>query len=258
MYHNVIIPSWLNHILPLNYGSEVCKPGHSYGPAVRKYCLLHYVLSGEGKFYKDGICHNVVADDIFVIRPGEITTYTADVNNPWYYVWIGFSGDDDISFLDTPVLSGLPVRGVFERIRDCSIAGQADGVIFSLLFELLWTISTFESVKYVNSNDYAKYLKLYMDNDYMQPISIADIAEKLHINRRYLTSLFHSKYGVSPKKYLTDLRLNHARAFLQQGICVSDAASMSGYRDLPNFSKVYKKRYGISPSDEKSELFRNR
>lgn len=258
MYHNVIVPSWLHHIVPLNYGSEVCKPGHSYGPAIRKYYLFHYVISGEGKFHKDGIWHNVCAGEVFVIQPGEITTYTADINKPWHYVWIGFSSDLDIPFLNVPVFRKLPVGGIFERIRDCSVSGNADGSVFSMLFELLWTIGNFNTGKYVSTMDYATYLKIYIDNDYMQPISISDIADKLHINRRYLTALFRDKFGVPPKTYMTNLRLIHARDFLREGVSVSDAASMAGFLDLPNFSKLYKRKYGISPSKEKTEMLRNR
>ena len=43
-------------INPLFCGTEACEPSHKYGPAVRRYYLLHYVLSGEGVFEgQDGV-----------------------------------------------------------------------------------------------------------------------------------------------------------------------------------------------------------
>ena len=36
---------------PLIAGEHICDPGHSFGPAVRKYTLIHYVLSGKGTLY---------------------------------------------------------------------------------------------------------------------------------------------------------------------------------------------------------------
>ena len=77
---------------PMLYGRENCSPGHSFGPSVRTYTIIHYVESGKGTLYKYGNAYPVKAGEAFVILPHEVTTYTADSDEPWVYRWIGFDG----------------------------------------------------------------------------------------------------------------------------------------------------------------------
>ena len=78
----------------INCGEERCAPGHSYGPAVRKGYLFHYIISGSGVFFAGGRRHALHAGQGFLIYPGQVTTYTADAEHPWHYVWLGFRGEE--------------------------------------------------------------------------------------------------------------------------------------------------------------------
>ena len=77
-------------INPRICGVEACAPGHSFGPAVREYFLLHYVVRGKGIFRRGKREYTLQAGEIFVIRPGEVTYYEADMRDPWEYMWAGF------------------------------------------------------------------------------------------------------------------------------------------------------------------------
>ena len=85
----------------------------------------------------------------------------------------------------------------------------------------------------------------------MGSVSIQTLADTLHIDRRYLTAQFKEAYGLPPQAYLMDLRLEKAREFLLNGHSVTESATMSGFADLPGFSRQYKARFGISPSKQK-------
>ncbi|MBS5112612.1 MAG: AraC family ligand binding domain-containing protein, partial [Coprobacillus cateniformis] len=67
-------------IKPLLCGEEKCRNGHAFGPATRPYYLLHYVLSGKGRFESSRGSYNVKQGEIFVIHPFEVTYYEADQN----------------------------------------------------------------------------------------------------------------------------------------------------------------------------------
>ena len=54
-------------------GYETCKPGHSYGPALRSGYLIHYILSGRGYYRLNGKTYCLGEDDAFLIRPDELT-----------------------------------------------------------------------------------------------------------------------------------------------------------------------------------------
>ena len=248
-----VIPQGRWHTLvPLQYGWEACKPGHTFGPAVREYYLLHYILEGEGEFVRDGKVYPLTKGDIFVIRPGEVTTYRASERNPWQYSWLGFRAPDSLPCLQTPVLSQPPVGHIFRFIRDHYTDDSLDGKIFSLTHELVWLLSQNREQPKGKPSSFAVYTKTYLESSYMHRVNIQEIANSLHIDRRYLTALFRKTYGKPPQTFLMALRLEKAREFLQKGHRVSEAAAMAGFTDLPNFTRHYKSRYGCNPSEDRA------
>ena len=251
MFIHAVAPGWWHNIIPLDCGYQACAPNHSFGPAVRPYYLLHYVLEGEGAFLKNSTLHQVGPGDLFVICPEELTTYRASEENPWEYCWISFRASETPEFLKEAVVRQPGVRSVFEQIRDQVQGKPEDGKIFTLLYEMLWRLSLDAPVKQDRQNTYALYAKTYLETAYMRQVSIQEIADTLHIDRRYLTILFREAYGKPPQAYLMQLRLEQARNFLSQGYGVAEAASMAGFSDLSNFSRQYKRAYGICPSRQK-------
>lgn len=66
-------------------------------PAARNHYLFHYILSGTGTLLADdtkGITQNyqIRSGQGFMIFPGQVTTYIADSNVPWEYLWVEFDG----------------------------------------------------------------------------------------------------------------------------------------------------------------------
>lgn len=248
---HAVAPGWWHGIVPLDCGYEKCVPNHAFGPAVRPYYLLHYVLEGAGTFLKNGTLHKVLPGDLFVICPEELTTYRANQENPWEYCWVSFRAEGTPEFLKEPVIRQPQVRQIFEQIREQVLENPEDGKIFALLYEMLWQLSLDVPMKQDRQNTYALYAKTYLETAYMRQVSIQEIADTLHIDRRYLTILFRETYGKPPQAYLMQLRLEQARNFLNQGFGVAEAASMSGFSDLSNFSRQYKRTFGICPSRQK-------
>ncbi len=248
MEDKFIIPGIWHTVAPINYGYQECLPGHSCGPAVREHYLLHYVFSGNGFFERDGATYTVGPGDLFVIPPGKITTYYASTEDPWRYGWIGFSTSKEFEFLSTAVIRQPQVTHYFQNIRDCCDQEDADAEIFALTFQLLRFLSQKSKRNNPSAPDYAVRAKTYLDNAYMQKVNIAQIAKSLHIDRRYLTSIFRKTYGCPPQEYLSRLRLERAKEFLVSGYSVTNVASMTGFSDLCNFSRQFKAYYGYPPS----------
>ena len=74
----IVINENYRDISPMQFGYEACFPSHYFGPAVREYWLLHYVVSGRGIFGREGKVHKLKAGDIFVIPPFLKTFNKAD------------------------------------------------------------------------------------------------------------------------------------------------------------------------------------
>lgn len=80
-----------------------------------------------------------------------------------------------------------------------------------------------------------------------------DLGKYLHslpFSYDYLIKLFKKELGVTPHKYLTDKRLRAAADWLtiSQGNNISEIAHICGFKEPLYFSRLFKKKYGVSPS----------
>jgi hypothetical protein len=76
----------------VQFGTESCAPGHSFGPAVRDHWLIHYVLEGCGRFSAEGREYTLGKGDGFLICPNRITWYGADWKPPGATPGLAFPG----------------------------------------------------------------------------------------------------------------------------------------------------------------------
>lgn len=74
-------------------GREQCRPGHSW-QGIRDHYLIHFVRTGRGRVLAPGGGAEPAAGDAFVLFPGIPYRYSADVDEPWLYRWIGFGGSE--------------------------------------------------------------------------------------------------------------------------------------------------------------------
>lgn len=229
---------------PLIAGQHRCDPGHSFGPRVREYTLIHYVLSGKGVFYARGEAHPVKKGQAFLILPGETTTYTADMADPWHYCWVGFDGALAADFAKLPPVLELP-EGSFEAVLNpVGEDGVQEHRLASGLFELYAHL--FSSGGSVNRH--VRRVENYIRSSYMMPLRVEQIAGQMGLNRRYLSRLFQAETGRTVQQYLIQVRMEAAKRYLNRGCSVKETADLCGYEDVANFSKMFKRHFGQSPS----------
>lgn len=235
----------LRDLNPIVYGREDCAPGHTYGPAVRKYILLHYVESGVGYYTVGGETYRVSAGEIFRILPGETTVYSADCEDPWHYRWIGFDGALSDRFSELPPVFRAPEGS--ERIF---FSAPPDGRMneYVLASELFLFYAALFSGSGERNMHYVRRVKDYVHAMYMQEVRVERIAEQMNLDRRYLSRIFKEKTGKSIQEYLISVRMDEAKRCLLRGCSVSEAARLCGYEDVCNFSKMFKSRTGVSPA----------
>ena len=231
---------------PLVFGWQKCDPLHDFGPAVRKYYLIHYIVSGEGIFRTGGNEYRLHTGEMFVIHPEEETYYAADEKNPWHYIWIGFSAEGGLP-CPLPSTLRLPSAGsIFARMTEGEKHERGRSAFLSArLWELFALLLDAEEGGEI---DYVQYALDLIHAEYMNPITVEAIASRLGLNRSYFSTLFKRTTGVSPKRYLFDYRMRIAGTLLREKqTAVSVAANSVGYSDIFNFSKMFKRAYGCSP-----------
>ena len=88
-------------------------------------------------------------------------------------------------------------------------------------------------------------------------LSIGRLLDESGYTRDYIRSEFESVTGMTPKKYLNIVRMNKAKALIElcaDEMTISEVAERCGVIDPTIFSRVFKKHFGISPSQYKLSL----
>lgn len=245
-----IVNKKLKDINPVECGEEDCASDFKRGPAIKGHYLLHYVFSGSGTYSVNGEKYTVSKGQIFVIRPFETVEYSADPDNPWHYAWVGFDLNMSCRTLEENYVITIPhADPIFRALKDSHlIENEREYYICGKIFELISLFSGNTAAE-SRTQEYVLRAKNYIDVNFSSTVTVEKLAEDLNLNRSYLSTIFKKYFGISPTQYLVDVRLTHAAQLLTEySYSVSEAASGSGYTDIYNFSKMFKKKYGLSPS----------
>ena len=248
----MLINKGLKDINPLICGEQICESSHFFGPASREYFLLHYVISGKGIFRSNGKEYTVSKGQIFVIRPYEITYYQADIEDPWHYCWVGFESSLALSeILSDDVLTIPESEHIFFAIKNCGHFNDSkEFVLCGNIFELLSLIIERKSTFKNDVNNYISKAKNYIESNYVNTLSVEMIANYLNLDRSYLSTIFKKNIGKSPQQYIVDFRLYKAVELISfHGYKPCEAALSTGYPDIFNFSKMFKRKFGVSPKN---------
>ena len=233
-------------INPVQFGYETCDSSHYYGPAVRTYWLLQYVVSGKGHFKINGKNYSIIAGNTFVIPPYVETYYEADCKDPWEYIWIGFNKSDRVKVIFDDVIYAPSAQHIFEDMKRCSdmYSGRTE-FLCSKIWQLIAEISDKKNVVH----DYIKQALSIINSEYMLDITVQNIADRIGLERTYFSNRFKNVVGISPKEYIIRTRMEQAKLLLRKhGYGVSLTALSVGYSDTYTFSKMFKRYFGISPS----------
>ncbi|CAI6082793.1 AraC family transcriptional regulator [Cohnella sp. JJ-181] len=89
----------------------------------------------------------------------------------------------------------------------------------------------------------------YMDEHYAEQVTLSRIAELFGCSESYLTKQFRRRLGLSPIRYLTQVRMDRAARMLGlAGASLQEIAERVGYPDAHSLSRSFKKSFGRSPS----------
>lgn len=91
-------------------------------------------------------------------------------------------------------------------------------------------------------------IKQYVDQHYMDSVSMSDLSEALGISQFYLSRVFKERTGYSPMQYIINRRIGRAQSLLiSTDLSVTKIAEQCGY-DNPNyFNLLFKKTIGMAP-----------
>ena len=92
--------------------------------------------------------------------------------------------------------------------------------------------------------------KSYLTEHYSEPLGLKEVADVLGVSAGYLSKCFKAHGGNSFTEYLTDVRLEAAKRMMRESDrSISDISYAVGFSDPGYFSKCFRKRENLSPSE---------
>ena len=228
-----------------------------FGPSRRNQYIIHYCISGKGFF--NGV--SVTAGQGFLITPDMDEVYFPDKKDPWAFLWV-ISEDPKMEDVFA-AFQADPNTNVFSYHSLYAVKELADSLVTASnrSFASLELLNTFlkllkpqlESPEHPgnsNTNAYASAAANYNKTNIHRPVFVHELTDFLGISQPYLFKIFQAAFGCSPKQYILQIKLEHAKKLLEEtDYSVTQVAAAVGFEDVLNFSKFFSSRMGISPKN---------
>jgi len=120
---------------------------------------------------------------------------------------------------------------------------------FDLFFQYMYSLSNVSAENY-----YVEYMRNVIINEMSNPyFSMDSIIKEIHLNPNYARDLFSKNVGCTPLQFLMDKRLDYAKQLIASRYLshysIREISYMCGFSDPYYFSRVFRKKVGVSPSE---------
>lgn len=229
---------------------------------------MYYVTEGGGFLHTVGQIIPVSEGDIFFTFPSH--PFAIESGDSFKFMYISFIGSRASEIMDNLEIShknfvfkDFKSAGSFWKESLASAVYTPDLTSQSILFytfSLLGNRLLSDKNTIKENNTVALMTKKYIDDNFSDTdLSLEKIAKVLSYNAKYISSVFKKEFNIGVIDYLTTIRIQNSCTMIQQGFTiVCDIALRCGYIDGQYFSKVFKGRMGISPTQYIKEVNANK
>ncbi len=275
----------LNPSIYFAFKSKMLNDGHYH--AHEDFTEITYILSGKGRYLIEDELYDVEAGDMIICNPGvHHQSLFTNKEEPTVEFFAGFS---NFHFKDMPPnciclkddgyilkLTGDTRTEISNICYEMCAESETNqlGKYFMLKAHLLQILllmmreildaPKISQTGYMFENHNKTYavkrILNYLNEHYAEKISLDQIAHNMYLSPVYVSKIFKEETGESPINYLIQIRLEKAKAILEQpgNGNIRDIAGAVGYEDVYHFSKMFKKYYGMAPQHyRKSYLQKN-
>ncbi|MBQ7995619.1 MAG: helix-turn-helix domain-containing protein [Bacilli bacterium] len=252
-------------------GYEKCGPHHSFGPILRDFYVLHFIVSGEGYIEQDNKVTKLKKGDLFLVPVNELVRYYSNPDDPYEYYWVGFFGVSvaeilkEVGFL---VNRNLVIQSedkfeelllLFKKLSSYSDERSLKenlymlGLFYQIVGALVPTGIEFDLD--VGQQSALNLAVSYIEFNYSIDITMETLENVCHMHRSNLYRLFKKYYGISPSEYINEYRMDRSLYLLKNSdYSIKKIASMVGYPNTSFFCKIFKKKYHKTPSEARKLL----
>ncbi len=152
--------------------------------------------------------------------------------------------------MDACAQAGYEEIGEEEHLHILHLLGDATSLAETQTVLLQWTEEQMKAcVQARRSSRPVRETKEYIARHYMRTLTLDEISKHVHLNASYLSIVFKKETGQNFSDYLTNFRIERAKAMLRQGdMSIAAIGEAVGYADSKYFSRIFTRQVGLKPS----------
>jgi AraC-like DNA-binding protein/mannose-6-phosphate isomerase-like protein (cupin superfamily) len=232
---------------------------------------IHFVLDGSGTLYLGGKEFSIKEGQMFFLTPADEFMYYPNKDEPWKYLWFNFSGKqaellgENLGFSAENPIKNIKnfkklAESVFDILEEMDKGRlneyKAKGLFYNIIGSQ--TVSDTDESVTLSQSCFDEAVRFLERNFARSDLSIDTLCSLLYVSHSSLCKTFKTTVGMTPVKYLIQLRMHNAAELLvDESFSVRKIAELSGYSDEIHFMKTFKKYFGTTPSEYRQGLKRN-
>lgn len=249
-------------------GEIVNLPFHSTpGSKDGDWMLTLFLGNGEGEYRNSKLKLNVtggMAGLVDCVDPGVLLS---DPGKPYHHFYCRFSGifaqnlaKDIVEKEGCPFFSNHNVVDAADCIRKMGRINQRElkglfGYEEALLLEALTLIGREEVLSLMEAPLTWPQVESYLHRHLSEPLTLDGTAGHFHMSRSSLCRFVKAETGMTFQQNLERLRMDWAADLLRDtALNIGQTAERTGYGDSLYFSRVFKKRFGVSPREWRNRI----
>lgn len=232
------------------------------------YNKLYYITEGQCSITINGCTFTANPGQVFLLPKGSTQSYhLTPPENRLVKYWIHFSATchdmDLFELISVPpfITIGYDPKmiGLFQTIIDLEKRQDLSGLLeqkAAILKLIVYYIEkTNAHITFENYDERITTLIEYIEKNLASEMSVASLAEMLHLHPNYFIRFFKTQTGQAPMNFIAEHRINRARELLRTSdIPVGEIAAMVGIDDYSYFSRQFKRATSLSPTEYRAML----
>ncbi|HWL51256.1 MAG TPA: AraC family transcriptional regulator [Chthoniobacteraceae bacterium] len=244
-------------------GWEECLPEYDLERPGFPYLILEMVSRGCGEVTLQGKSHPLEPGTLFVYGRGIPHRITASATHGMTKYFVAVTGAGAASLLREGhllpagalrVLHHDQLRPIFDDLIGYGLGDHADrrqrcNVAFHYLILKIADLALPSTGPHTAAAATYRRCRQFIEENFLTVHSLREVAAACHVDSAYLCRIFRRFRRQTPFQYLQHLQMNFAADLLQSGRhTVGETADRLGFSDPYNFSRAFKRVFGIAPA----------
>lgn len=237
-------------------------------PCLNRMYILECVLDGTGVIETEKQRIHIKKGDLYFINLEKECLYYSDSQNPLHKIWINFNGTSipdllkiyNLSEPVTVVSSSKSTENYFEAIisllsnLDKTAIPQTMGAVFQYINRIFSFMSSYKDERGALIAFSASNIKTIIDTAPYYHVTVREIAQAYHYSERHISRIFTEEFGISPKEYILQQRIEHAKKILvNSSVSLKEIANLLHFYDVHHFCNCFRRIVGMAPGTYRKE-----